>query len=142
MDYRGENFVRKFSDALGYLDSSSIHDLVSIKYRDNTNPSDYYELIDYLQTEANLKAKQVEGNFQGHAWLVTDNSQNKALLIEHETGLEILYVAGSIASLLSLIPLINSGWKFLRRKFSDRPFFQDRGMGVEIRIGRTPRNNY
>ena len=76
----------------------------------------------------------MQGDFQGHAWLVSDNRNNKALLVEHETGLEILYIAGSIASLLSLIPLINSGWKFLHSRFSDRPFFRDRGMGVEIRI--------
>lgn len=135
MDNRSDAFVRKFSDALAYLDSKSIHDLVSIKYREDTNPSDYREFIGYLQSEQNLDTKQVEGNFQGRAWLVTENRQHhKALLVEHETGLEILYVAGSIASLLSLLPLISSGWKFLHRKFSDRSLFLDRGIGVEIRI--------
>jgi hypothetical protein len=135
MDNRRDTFVQKFSDALGYLGSNSIHDLVSIKYRDSANPSDYREFIGYLQSEPNLDIKQVEGDFQSHAWLVTENSHHhKALLVEHETGLEILYIAGSIASLLSLLPLISSGWKFLHSRFSDRPFYRERGMGVEIRI--------
>ncbi len=55
------------------------------------------------------------------------------LLVEHETGLEILYVAGSIASLISLIPLINSGWKLLHRKYSVRPFIRHPGEEVELR---------
>ena len=135
MDSRKESFIRKFSDAQKYLDSSSIYDLVSIKYRDNVNDSEYHNFIaSYLQSELNLKIKQIDGDFQGRGWLVADKSHNKVLLVEHETGLEILYIAGSIASLLSLIPLINSGWKFVHRRFHDHSFFNDAGTELEIRV--------
>jgi len=32
------------------------------------------------------------------------------ILVEHETGLEILCIAGSIASLIGLVPLVLQGW--------------------------------
>jgi hypothetical protein len=40
--------------------------------------------------------------------------------VEHETGLEILYIAGSIASLLGLIPLVLQGWAAIRGRFPRR----------------------
>ena len=108
---------------------------MSIKYRDGSDYSGYRALIEgYLEGELNLKTKEARGDFQGRAWLVVDDHQHKVLLVEHETGLEILYVAGSIASLLSLVPLINSGWKFMQGRFLDPKFFRDRGMGIEIRM--------
>jgi hypothetical protein len=135
MDYRSDSFISKFSDALRYLGANSIQDLISIKYRDDTRDEEYHAFIEgYLEGEMNLETTEVHGRFQGRAWLVADKDQNKALLVEHETGLEVLYIAGSIASLLSLIPLINSGWKFMRNRFQDRRFFSDRAAGIEIRI--------
>jgi hypothetical protein len=135
MDYRTESFLRKFSDALAFLGGNSIHDLVSIKYRYDTNNAEYRKLINgYLLSELRLHVEEVQGDFQGHAWLVTDHSNNKVLLVEHETGLEILYIAGSIASLLYLIPLVNSGWRFLQSRFSRHQSFRDREAEIELRI--------
>jgi hypothetical protein len=135
MDKRSDAFIRKFSSAQKYLGCNSIQDIVSVKYRDGTNYSDYREFIDvFLRDGLNLELKQVQGDFQGQTWLVAGDRDNKILLIEHETGLEVLYIAGSIASLIGLIPLINSGWKVLHSRFSDHPFFRGRGTDVEIRI--------
>jgi hypothetical protein len=134
MNSRTDAFLRKFTDALVYLGGSSVHDLASIKYRDNVNNVEYREFIEeYLRGELGLDTEQVQGDFQGRAWLVADRAQNKVLLVEHETGLEVLYIAGSIASLISLVPLINSGWKFMQSRFSGRPFLRHRGEEVEIR---------
>ena len=44
----------------------------------------------------------------------------KLLAVEHETGLEVLYVAGSVASLFGLIPLVLQGWAAIRGRFPRR----------------------
>lgn len=135
MDYRTDSFVKKFTSALQGLEQKSIQDIVSIKYRDTCpNSSEYLHFINqYVRGELKLEAKELDGNFQGKAWLVSDNYQNKVILVEHETGLEILYIAGSVASLIALIPLINSGWKYFRGKFSYHPFHDDERRKIEIR---------
>jgi len=133
MENRQNSFISKFTDAQKYLGGNSIHDLVSIKYRDNVGRSSYQELIKrFLMAEMDLEVEEVMGDFSGRAWLVQDNDHNKALLVEHETGLEILYLAGSIASLISLIPPIISGWRFVRSRFSGNP--SPREIGIEIRV--------
>ena len=137
MDNRTEAFLRKFSDAQNYLGSSAIQGIVSLKYRSDVGvgSSDYRTFIgDVLRDELGLVTQQLPGSFQGTAWLVTDKNRTSVILVEHETGLEILYVAGSIASLVSLIPLINSGWRYLRGRFSERPFMHGRNSGIEIRM--------
>ena len=135
MDNRLDDFIRKFSDAQKYLGGNSVSDLVSIKYRENVNYSSYREFIEvFLHGEMNLEVEEVRGNFLGRGWLIQDSSHNKALLVEHETGLEILYIAGSIASLFSLIPLITSGWRFVRSRFLDHPYPRNREIGIEIRV--------
>lgn len=40
--------------------------------------------------------------------------QTRLVLVEHESGLEILYIAGSIASLISLVPLVLQVWGSIR----------------------------
>ena len=42
--------------------------------------------------------------------------------MEHETGLEILYVAGAAASIVGLIPLVINAWKSLRGRFGRPPW--------------------
>jgi hypothetical protein len=136
MDNRTETFLQKFSDARNYLGCGAIQDIVSLKYRSEVGigNSDYRMFIgDVLHNELGLVTQQLQGNFQGTAWLVTDKNRTSVILVEHETGLEILYVAGSIASLVSLIPLVNSGWRYLRGRFLERPFMRGRNSGIEIR---------
>jgi hypothetical protein len=134
MDIQSSAFVRKFSEAQIHLDGSSIHDVVSLKYYIKTKQSDYRDLINQLKREPNLETRQIQGDFSGSAWLVIDNRNNKVILIEHENGLEILYTLGSIASLISLIPLIDSGWKFIHSRLSKRPFRRNKEMHVLARM--------
>jgi len=134
MDYRKKNFIEKFTNAQKYLGVGAIQDIVSLKYRDNVGYSDYQRLIsEFSQSEMGLEVKQVKGDFQGKAWLVKDRNQNAVILVEHETGLEILYIASSIASFISLIPMINSGWKYLRDRFASPRFLPDKMTRIEIR---------
>lgn len=132
MDYRTDSFYRRFTGALPHLEVKNIQELVSLKYRDTiTNYSEYSHFVDdYLIGTLKLDVKAID--IGGRAWLVKDKSGNGAILVEHETGLEILYVMGSIASLITLIPMISSGWAKLRGRFSHR-HFDHPDSGVEIR---------
>ncbi|HUV68317.1 MAG TPA: hypothetical protein VMW15_01560 [Terracidiphilus sp.] len=119
MDYREESFRRKFSSAAQHLNVSSDR-VVSMKFRENVGSYDEYrELLDTLQHEAGIHYSEVDGDLQGRGYLVGFGT-SKLLLVEHETGLEILYIAGSIASLFSLVPMILQGWAAIRGRFPRR----------------------
>jgi hypothetical protein len=134
LDYRLKSFNQKFASAQVHLKCNDLKEITSIKYRGMGNYSDYKTFLhDVLEHQFGFSIDKVTGDFQGNAWKVTDQYQNSVIIVEHETGLEILYIAGSIASLLSLIPLINSGWKYLRNRFLDRPFPNRNDLGIEIR---------
>lgn len=133
MDHRTDSFFRRFTRAQSHLKVQDIYGLVSLKYR-NDHPdfshSDYPHFIHhYLKGELHFNVKQVASEFGEQAWLVSDKSQNSVILVEHETGLEILSALSSIAT---LIPLISSGWTKLRDKFSHR-HFDHPNSGVEVR---------
>jgi hypothetical protein len=120
MDQRAEPFIRKFKSAQRYLQTKDIQDLVSLKFRDDcVDCGQYSHFIDqYIRRTLAFAVEPAQGDFWGRAWVVTDSRQNKVILVEHETGLEILAVAGSVASLIALVPLISSGWNKLRDRFS------------------------
>lgn len=119
MDYREESFRRKFSSAAKHLNVSA-EQIVSLKFRENVGSySDYRELVNMLQHEAGMHFSEVDGDLQGHGYLLGHEKTN-LLLVEHETGLEILYIAGSIASLFGLIPLVLQGWAAIRGRFPGR----------------------
>jgi len=135
MDHRTDSFVRKFKSAQLLLASGSIQDIVSLKYRDNcVNDSEYAHFIeDYLKRSLGLDVKPASGDFWGKAWVVSDNQGNKILLVEHETGLEILYIAGAIASLIALIPLVSSGWNWFRDGGFHTRFHRPDRQAIEVR---------
>ena len=135
MDHRTESFARRFRCARPHLGAGNIEGLISLKYRDEpVGSSEYSHFIDdYLKRSLGLDVAQLDGDFGGQAWLVTDKAQNKAILVEHETGLEMLGAIGSVASLIALLPLISSGWASLRHRFSRHPLDRPSGEGVEIR---------
>jgi hypothetical protein len=110
MDYRADTFARRFKSAQLYLNSPDIQGIFSIKYRDDcVNNSEYTHYVNHsLRQNLGLHVDRLDGDFVGNAWLVNDQLQNRAILVEHETGLEILGAIGSIASLIALLPLISS----------------------------------
>ncbi len=113
MDYRTESFRKKFASAsilLGVRPS----DIVSLKIRENVSSySEYRDFVHVLEHEQGVPCSPVDGDLQGKGYLLSGD-HDRVILVEHETGLEILYIAGSIASLISIVPMIVNGWKSFR----------------------------
>jgi hypothetical protein len=94
----------------------------------------YSQFIDDpLGRALGLNVTRVDGNFGGQAWLVTDKAQNRVILVEHETGLEILGALASVATLVQLLPLISSGWTNLRQRYVRPHFGHPDEEGIEVR---------
>jgi hypothetical protein len=130
MDHRTEAFKTKFSDA-GQLLGVTSKDVVSLKLRENVNSYDEYRnFFRALELQAGFQCTPVDGDLQGKGYLLSDGS-SRVIVVEHETGLEILYIAGSIASLIGILPLIVQGWRAFRGHHAARRDFDDRS--VEIR---------
>jgi len=88
--------------------------VVSLKVRDRVgNNHGYQELLHALTGEAGLKSTPADGDLRGTGHVI-ENSKTRILVVGHETGLEIYYIAGSIASLLGLIPLVLKCWASIR----------------------------
>ena len=136
MESRRNRVLQKLEDANKLLRNKSVQGIVSIKFHEITDYGMYKALTEKLRADLGLKVKRVSGNFSGKAWLVTDKTRTSVILVEHETGLEILYIAGSIASLLSLIPAI--GWykKKLQNRFGRPDFRQSRDQMTAWEISR------
>jgi hypothetical protein len=135
MDSRTDSFAQRFRSAQTHLKTQGIHKLVSLKYRGRHDVpgSAYLHLVEDLRREQGLDVAPVDGGFGGQAWLVSDRAQNRAILVEHETGLEILGAIGSVASLIALIPMISSGWTRLRHKLFGPPYDRSDVEGIEVR---------
>jgi len=130
MDYREKVFKAKFKSAGQHLGVTP-DQVISLKLRDNVSSYDeYHEMLKFLEHEAGLHWLEVDGNFQGRGYLV-DNNDQKIIVVEHETGLEILYIAGSIASLIGLVPLVLQAWGAIRGYLDRHRAHNFRG--VEIR---------
>jgi hypothetical protein len=94
--------------------------VVSIKLRDSVaSHSEYDEMLHALEREAGIRRSRINGSLQGQGHLV-DHEGQKLIVVEHETGLEILYIAGSIASLIGLVPLVLQFWGATRGFLHDR----------------------
>jgi hypothetical protein len=135
MDYREKAFRTKFANAAQHLGVSH-GEVISLKMRETVSSyGEYHSLIAALEIEAGLPCSKLADDLQGHGYLLTDG-KTKAIIVEHETGLEILYIAGSIASLVGLIPLVLNIWSGIRNR-SGRSHSHD-VQSVEIRrIDRT-----
>lgn len=121
--------MAKFQAAAVELKAISYCDVEALKFRDSTSSHDYRELLAELGT---LKAVEAQGNYQGKAWKLTDANDNSIIIVEHETGLEILYVVGAIASIVSLVPIIVNTWNRIQDHWP--PFRERPGMdGIKIR---------
>ena len=134
MDYRTETFMRRFTEAQKHLLAPDVQGIVSIKFRDDCVDYSTYDHLadDLLHREMGLEVQPLDRAFGGRAWLVMDQNQSRAILVEHETGLEILGAIGSVASLIALMPMIGSAWARLRDRFGGRHHHPSQG-SVEIR---------
>ena len=127
-EHRQNSFHIKFNtagSALGVAPGK----IVSLKIRDCVNSySEYRDMIHSLEMEFGVHSSDVIGELQGRGYLLIKQNA-KVIIVEHETGLEILYIAGSIASLIALIPMILQAWNAIRRFTNPRNPFH----AVEVR---------
>ncbi|MEW6142708.1 MAG: hypothetical protein AB1597_06050 [Chloroflexota bacterium] len=110
-DRRKKNFLAKFQAAAVELNAASHRDVESLKFRDSSSFHGYRDLLTEL---GSLKVVEIQGNYQGRAWKLTNADDNSVIIVEHETGLEILYIVGAVASIVSLVPLVVNTWNRMR----------------------------
>jgi len=119
MDYRQTTFKTKFGNAAKCLGVSP-QQVVSLKVRESIQSYREYDLLmDILEHEAGIVGSPIKEDLQGEGQLLQDG-KNRIIVVRHETGLEILYVVGSIASIVGLISLVLQCWSRLRGQ-SPRP---------------------
>ncbi len=130
MNYREQNFKNKFVNAAHHLNVRP-EQIISLKLRENVGSHQaYQDLVDLLERDAGLRSIKISADLQGRGYLLS-NTETKIIIVEHETGLELLYIAGSIASLIGLVPLVLQSWRSLRGRFAGRHVQRD--TMVEIR---------
>jgi hypothetical protein len=121
-------FRQKFKECGKFINVKPT-DLVSLKYREMRDHRYYIELLEHLKNIKGLVINDIGNALNGKAYLISYGDQN-IVLVEHETGLEILYIAGSIASLIGLVLQISSMISNRRQHFdSFSSSFED----VEVR---------
>ena len=136
VDWRTNEFLERFTIAKGILGAKTIQDLVSVKFRERcVNNGDYQELINFLEHDTNLNVKKIQ--VKGTAWLISDKNNDQLILIEHETGPEILLniaynVAGSVVAYY-LLPYISQGLMYARDMFR-RKYHHNDNMGDKTEL--------
>jgi hypothetical protein len=129
VDYREDTFRRKFDNAareFGVVPNQ----VVSLKLRDNVHDSEYNEFFKLLEREMGLSCLAINAELQGRGYLISDR-RNRVILVRHESGPEILSIAGDISSIICLVVLIFQGWRFLHSRLQGRP--DNHLRGIEIR---------
>ncbi|MCX6158109.1 MAG: hypothetical protein NTY74_09060 [Ignavibacteriae bacterium] len=99
-------FEQKFNECSKYLKAKP-NNLVSLKYREIRDHESYNELLDKLKNIEGLEIKSIGNVMNGVAYNISYGEQN-IIIVEHETGLEILYIAGSIAGIIGLVLQVGS----------------------------------
>ena len=108
-----QTFKTKFNNAARQFNIAP-NQVISLKLRETVSSyTEYQHLLDILEREAGIRWQKINEDLQGTGYLLTF-SNSKVIIVEHETGLEILYIAGSIASVIGLIPLILQCWSRIR----------------------------
>ncbi len=130
MDYRKEAFTRKFENA-GKCLGVAPDQIISLKLRDMVlSYNDYRETLSIMEHEAGVLSEELDDDFFGRGYLLRQGDL-KIIFVEHETGLEILYIAGSMASLIQLIPLVLKFWNKVRGRLNHRHV--KKNQNIEIR---------
>ncbi len=121
-------FKQKFEEC-GRLLNVKASQIVSLKYREMIDGGYYTELLDGLKATDGIHIKDIGSALNGHAYLVLRGTQN-IVLVEHETGLEILYIASSITGLIGFVLQVGSMIANRRRHHMGPPLHLD---DVEVR---------
>lgn len=127
MDNNEKYFQQKFKDCSLHLNAQS-NDIISLKYREIRDNYFYTELFVHLEKIKNLNVEKIGNTMGGNAYVISYGEQ-KIVIVEHETGLEILYIAGSIASLIGLVLQIGS----MIGNHRSHSHFQEDFRDVEVR---------
>ena len=132
-----DSFIRYIENSTSFFGKKP-SEINSIKFHTNYDVPDiaYDELIsDLLKNHVKTSeiTKEITNSSSNRSWLISD-VDDSAILVAHESGLEMLYVAGSVSSIIGLIALIINIWERLdkahrRNKHNIRNFFD----GVSIR---------
>lgn len=129
-DYRKEAFRTKFINAGKHLGVTP-DQVISLKLRDMVSSySEYHDMLHILEAETGIPSSPIQDDLQGKGHIV-GNGDQKIIVVEHETGLEILYIAGSVASIIGMIPLVLRSWGAIRGYLNHR--HSNHIHGVEIR---------
>jgi len=99
-------FQQKFIECSKFIVAKPT-DIVSLKYREIRDHNYYLELLDELSKVKGLKIDNIGYVLQGNAYKISYGSQ-EIIIVEHETGLEILYIAGAIAGIIGLVLQVSS----------------------------------
>ena len=116
MDYRTEQFRDKFASASSILGVPT-QQIRSAKVRDSISSySEYEAFFRDLEHMHGLSLNPVVGQLQGKGFSLSDG-KTTVILVEHETGLEILYIASSIAS---VVGFVLQEWRASRQRRGQR----------------------
>ncbi len=124
-DWRRKDFEARFSEAARELGVSGPLEIESLKFRHlRGGRAEYDEMMKYL---AAFKPRALQGRYGGAAWKLVGSDGSAIIIVEHETGLEILSIVGNVASIVSLVSLVAQAWHRLRDHWS--PFGGHFGRG-------------
>jgi len=125
-DWRQKTFLAKFTSAATELGARAPSDIESLKFRGLVAFLDHGPLLTQLKP---LKPQKVKGDYQGRAYKLTDVEGDHLIVVEHETGLEILYIAGSLSSIIGLVIVAAMNWDRIRGHW---PPFRGRFAGGDL----------
>jgi len=101
-NYRDAASMATFINAGKYLDVMPDR-IISLKFRDLPMSSSVYrEMLRILENETDILSSLIQDDLGRRGRLVSRGDQ-KIIVVRHETGLEILYIAGSVASIIGII---------------------------------------
>jgi hypothetical protein len=112
-------FEQKFNECSKFIKAKP-KDIVSLKYREIRDHYFYQELLANLTNIEGLEIENLGHIMNGVSYKVSYGSQG-IVIVEHETGLEILYISGSIASLIALVLQVASMIGDRRNKMHSYP---------------------
>ena len=121
-----QNIRGQFESASKELNAKSYSEIESLKFRSMPSYHSYIDLLTQFRSE--MKVVKASGTYHGTAWKVTNRNGCSILIVEHETGLEILYVTGAVASVLEIIWKAASLWNRSRPRQFPNPDFGPSGM--------------